>query len=168
MTRLQALLLGVLVAIALAVGAWVGVDEYGNRRYEAGYNAAVEDSIKQRDHDAEENRKTESDLRAQLAARDADAHQKEIEHAQALADAQHRVLSGTDRLRCPAASPVQSAAASGDRPAAANAPADGSGPDLMPEVAADVLGYGAAIASLVSRYDELTYRFERCRAVNAR
>jgi hypothetical protein len=38
----------------------------------------------------------------------------------------------------------------------------------MPEVAADVLGYGAAIASLVSRYDELTYRFERCRAVNAR
>jgi hypothetical protein len=167
-TLLQDLLLGVLVAIALAVVAWVGVDEYGNRRYEAGYNAAVEDSIKQRDHDAEENRKTESDLRAQLAQRDADAHRKEQEYASNLEAAQRRVRAGTDRLRCPAASPVQLAAAPGDRSVAANAPADGSGPDLMPEVAADVLGYGAAIASLVSRYDELTYRFERCRAVNAR
>jgi hypothetical protein len=105
-TRLQALLLGVLVAIALAVGAWVGVDEYGNNRYQAGYDAAVGTGMKQRDIDAEEHRKTELDLRAQLAEREADAHRKDQEYAQNLEAAQRRVLIGTDRLRCPAASPV--------------------------------------------------------------
>ena len=79
MSRLQILLLGVLVAIAVAVGAWVGVDEYGDNRYRDGYDAAVTAGIKQRDLDAEENRKTESDLRAQLAAREADAYRKEQE-----------------------------------------------------------------------------------------
>jgi hypothetical protein len=167
-TRLQALLLGVLVAIALAVGAWVSVMDYGDVRYQAGYDAALDAGIKQRDLDAAENRKTESDLRAQLAQRDADAHRKEQEYASNLEAAQRRVRAGTDRLRCPAASPVQSAAASGDRPAAANAPADGSGPDLVPEAAADVLGLAADVAGLVRRYDQVVERFEACREVNAR
>lgn len=41
MSRLQILLIGVLVAIALAAGAWVGVDEYGNRRYQDGHDDAI-------------------------------------------------------------------------------------------------------------------------------
>ena len=168
MSRLQILLLGVLVAIALAAGAWISIDEYGARRYEAGYNAAVAAGIKQRDLDAEENRKIESDLRAQLAARDADAHRKEMEYASNLEAAQRRVRAGTDRLRCPAASPVQPAPAAADRPAAGGPAADGGGADLVPEAAADVLGDGATIAGLVRKYDRLTERFEKCRAVNAR
>lgn len=168
MNRLQVLLLGVLVAIALAVGAWVGVDEYGNNRYEAGYDAAVAAGIKQRDLDAEENRKTESDLRAQLAEREVDAHRKDQEYAHILEAAQRRVLTGTDRLRCPAASTVHLAAAPGDGPVAGASAADGGGSDLMPEAAADVLGHGAAIAGLVSRYAEVVELYDTCRAVNAR
>jgi hypothetical protein len=38
----------------------------------------------------------------------------------------------------------------------------------VPEAAADVLGYGAAIASLVSRYNEVVERFDECRAMNAK
>jgi hypothetical protein len=167
-SRLQVLLLGVLVAIALAVGAWVGIDQFGNERYQAGYDAAVEAGIKQRDHDTDENRKTESDLRAQLAARDADAHRKEVEYETNLEAAERRVRAGTDRLRCPAAGPVQSAAASGDRPAAAGAPADGQGQDLVPEVAADLLSIAADVAGLVRRYEQVVERFEACRKVNAK
>ena len=168
MTRLQILLVGVLVAIALAVGAWVSVDEYGTTRYEAGYNTAVEAGVKQRNREAEENRKIESDLRAQLAERDADAQRKEHEYAENLDAAQRRVRAGTDRLRCPAASPVQPAAAAPDRPAAAGASVDGQGPDVVPEVAADLLGIAADVAGLVRRYDQVVERFEACRAVNAR
>jgi hypothetical protein len=166
-SRLQILLLGVLVVIALGVGAWLEIDEYGADQYQSGYDAAVAAGIKQRDLDAAENRKTESDLRAQLSERDADAHQKEIKYAQDLADAQRRVRAGTDRLRCPAASPVQPAAAPGDRPTAAGPAADGGGPDLVPEAAAEILGDGAAVAGLVSRYERVIERFEKCRAVNA-
>jgi hypothetical protein len=158
----------VLVAIALAAGSWVEVDEYGTRRYEAGYNAAVDAGLQQRNREAEENRKTESDLRAQLAGRDADAHRKEQEYAENLDAAQRRVRAGTDRLRCPAASPVQPTAAAADRPAAAGPAADGQGPDLVPELAADLLGIAADVAGLVRRYDQVVERFEACRAVNAK
>jgi hypothetical protein len=167
-SRLQALLAGVLVAIALIVCAWVGIDSYGTDRYESGYNAAVEAGVKQRNREAEDNRKTESDLRDQLAERDADAHRKEQEYAKDLDVAQRRVRAGTDRLRCPAASPVQPAAAPDDRPAAAGPAVDGSGTDLVPEAAADILGDGATVAGLVRKYDRLTERFEKCRAVNAK
>ena len=168
MSRLQILLIGVLVAIALTAGAWVGMDEYGNRRYQAGYDAAVGAGIKQRDLDAAENRKTESDLRAQLAERDADAHRKEQEYVENLEAAQRRVRAGTDRLRCPAASPVQPAATANDRPVAAGPAADGQGTELVPEASADLLGDGATAAGLVRKYDRLTKRFEECRAVNAK
>jgi len=137
-------------------------------RFNADYDAAVAAGIKQHNREAEDNRKTESDLRAQLAERDTTAQRKEREYAQNLADAQRRVRAGTDRLRCPTAGPVQPAAAPGDRPVAAEPAADGGGPDLVPEAAADVLGYGAAIAGLVRRYDQVVARFEACRAVNAK
>ena len=120
MSQLRILLLGALTAIAFAVGALVSVNKYGNKRYEAGYNAAITAGQVQLASEAAENLKIESDLRAQLAERDADAHRKEQEYASNLADAQRRVRAGTDRLRCPT-SPVQPAATPADRPAAASA-----------------------------------------------
>jgi hypothetical protein len=167
MTRLQALLIGVLAAIALAVGAWIWIDSYGDERYQSGYDAAVAAGIKQRDLEAAENRKTESDLRAQLAERDAAAQRKEQEYASNLEAAQRRVRAGIDRLRCPA-STVQPATAPATGSAASAPAIDGSGQDLMPEAASDVLGYGAAIAGLVSRYAEVVERYDACRAVNAK
>jgi hypothetical protein len=164
---LDRFLTGLVIAAALAVSGWFGLHHYGAERYNAGYAAAVDAGKAQHDRDAAAYRKLESDQRAKDAARDLDATRKDKEHAQALADAQRRVRAGTDRLRCPA-SPVQAAAAPGDRSVAAAPATDGAGPDLVPEAAADVLGYGAAIAGLVSRYAEVVQRFEECRAVNAK
>jgi alkanesulfonate monooxygenase SsuD/methylene tetrahydromethanopterin reductase-like flavin-dependent oxidoreductase (luciferase family) len=164
---LDRFLTGLVIAAALAVAGWFGLRHYGAERYQAGYNAAVDVGMKQHDREAAENRKIESDLRAELAERDAEAQRKEQEYASNLADAQRRVRAGIDRLRCPANS-VQPAAAAGDRPVAGAPATDGGGPDLMPEAAADVLGYGAAIASLVSRYAEVVERFDECRAMNAK
>jgi hypothetical protein len=167
MTALERLLIGAVLAVLLAVGGLLGLRHYGTERYDAGYAAAVEVGRKQRDRDAYLNQQTETELRSLLAAKDADAHRKEQEYASNLEAAQRRVRAGTDRLRCPA-SPVQPGAATADRPVAADTPTDGQGPNLVPEAAADILGYGAAIAGLVRRYDQVVERFEVCRAVNAR
>ena len=164
---LDRFLTGLLIVVALAVGAWVTVMDYGDIRYQTGYNAAVDAGVKQSNREADENRKIESDLRAQLAERDAEANRKEQEYASNLADAQRRVRAGTDRLRCPANS-VQPAAAPATGPAPSTPATDGAGPDLVPEAAADVLGYGAAIASLVSRYAEVVERYDECRAMNGK
>lgn len=167
MTALERIAIAAFMLAALLLGAVFGMKHYGTERYDAGYAAAIAAGNAQHDRDAAAALKTESDLRQTLAEKDTQAHQKEIEHAQALDDAQRRVRAGTDRLRCPAASPVQPGAAPGDRPTSAGPATDGGGPDLVPEAAADVLGYGAAIAGLVSRYDRLEQRFEECRALNA-
>jgi hypothetical protein len=167
-TALERLLVGLAVAVVLATGAWIGVHGYGAEQYDAGYAAAVDAGKKQRDRDTYLNQQTEDELRTMLAAKDADAHRKEQEYASNLADAQRRVRAGTDRLRCPAADPVQPGATAADRPAAAGAPADGQGPDVVPEAAADLLSIAADVAGLVRRYDQVVERFEACRAVNAR
>lgn len=167
MSALERLLASVLLAVILAVAGWFGIHHYGAARYDAGYAAALAAGKAQHDHDVIEARHTETNLRDQLAQRDAAANRKEQEYATNLDAAQRRVRAGTDRLRCPAASPVQPAAASGDRPAAAGAPADGQGPDVVPEVAADLLGIAADVEGLVRRYDQVVERFEACRAVNA-
>jgi hypothetical protein len=166
-SALERLLLSAVLAVLLAVGVWRGIAYYGGTQYDAGYDAAVTAGAKLRDHEAEENRKTESDLRAQLAERDADAHRKERKYAENLADAQRRVRAGTDRLRCPTG-PVPASAAAEDRPAAAGAPVDGQGPDVVPEAAANLLGISADVAGLVRRYDQVVERFEACRTVNAK
>ena len=167
MTPIERLAIAAFTLAAILLGAIFGMKHYGTERYHEGYAAAIAAGQKQHDRDAAAALKTESDLRSQLAAQDADATRKEQEYATNLADAQRRVRAGTDRLRCPA-SPLQPSAAPTDRPVAAVAPTDGSGPDLVPEAAADVLGYGAAIAGLVSRYAEVAERFDECRAVNAK
>ena len=164
---LDRFLSGLLIAAALALAGWFGLHHYGAERYQAGYNAAVEAGKAQHDRDAAAYQKLESDQRAKNAARDADATRKDQEHAQALADAQRRVRVGTDRLRCPA-NPVQPAAQAATGPAAGTPAADGAGPDLVPEVAAEILGDAADVAGLVRRYAEVVERFDECRAVNAR
>jgi hypothetical protein len=167
MTALERLAIAAFTLFAILLGAVFGMKHYGTERYDEGYAAAVAAGKAQHDRDAADAAKRESDLRAKLAAKDAEAQRKDQEHAQELEAAQRRVLTRVDRLRCPA-SPVQPTSAPADRPVAAEPPIDGGGPDLVPEVAVEILGDGAAIASLVSRYERVVERFEECRAVNAK
>jgi len=164
---LDRFLTGLVIAAILAVAGWFGLRHYGEEWYQDGYAAAVAAGKAQHDRDAENNRKIESDLRQTLAERDAEATRKEQEYASNLDAAQRRVRAGTDRLRCPA-SPVQPAAAPGDRSVASTPATDGAGPDVVPEVAADLLGIAADIAGLVRRYDQVVEHFDECRAVNAK
>lgn len=156
----------VLVLILLLGGAW-WVHHYGAEQYEAGRTAAIDAGKEQHDRDAADARKTESDLRAQLRGKDADALKKKEEYAANLDDAQRRVRAGTDRLHCPV-SPVPAGATPGDRPASGGSGAGPEGPDIVPETAAEILGDGADVAGLVRRYERVVERFEDCRAVNAR
>lgn len=167
MSRLEQLLAGVLALIALLVSGWLTVEHYGAERYQAGYSAAVAAGKEQHDRDAAAAHQTESDLRSQLAARDADAFKKDQEYAANLETAQRRMRAGADRLRCPA-SAVQPTATPGDRPAAAEPAADGEGLDIVPEAAAAILGDAADIAGLVRRYQQVVDRFEACRVLNSK
>lgn len=170
MSRLDDLVIGAALAVMLAVGAGLSIRYYGHEQYDAGYEAghavAVAAGNAQRDIDAAIHLKTETDLREKLAKQDDEAKEKERAYEISLQVAQRRVLDGSDRLRCPTASPVQPAAATADRPAAAGAPADGPGPDVVPEAAADLLGIAADVAGLVRRYERVVERFDACRALN--
>ncbi len=166
MSALERLLCSLLAAVLLSIGAWYGVCRYGIQQRQAGYDAAVADGKASRDLEAQIARQTEDDLRAQLRAKDEDAHRKEQEHAQSLEDAQRRMRTGVDSLRCPAARAVPGIAASEDRPAAGEPATDGQGPAIVPEVAAEILGDGADVAGLVRRYERVTELFEVCRAMN--
>jgi hypothetical protein len=167
MSRFAGPLVGIVLVVLLAVGAWRGIAYYGATRYDAGYGAAIAAGREARDSAAVANVAIESGLRAELLGRDTAVFRKEQEYASNLSDAQRLVRAGDDRLRCPAAGSVQPPAETPDRPVTADTAADGGGPNLVPEAAADVLGYGAAIAGLVRRYDEVVFRYESCRAVNA-
>jgi hypothetical protein len=165
---LDRLLVGALLLAGLLAGGWYALGHYSAARYQAGYDAAVAAGEEARHSAGVAAIAIESGLRAQLLERDASAFKKEQEYASTLEAAQRRVRAGTDRLRCPAAGAVQPATAPDDRPAAGAPTVDGGGSDLVPEAASDVLGYGAAIASLVSRYAEVVEQHEDCRAVNAK
>jgi hypothetical protein len=167
MNQLNDLMAAVVIAVLLLVAGWFGIHHYGAQRYDAGYTAAVAAGQAQHEHDVADARKTEADLRAQFRAADADHYREEQEHAQALQAAQRRIRAGTDSLHCPAANPVHEASPASDRPAAVEPTADGIGPSIVPETAADLLGIGASVAGLVSRYEQVVDRFEACRAVNA-
>ncbi|MBQ5963135.1 DUF2514 family protein [Massilia sp. ZL223] len=167
MMRAESILAGLVVSAGLLVLGALGVIHYGGQKYEAGYNAAVADGEQSRKDAERIARETENDLRNRLRAQDIAAHRKEQEHATRLEAAQRRVRAGVDRLRCPAG-PVSVAAASGDRPVAGGPASDGQGAELVPEVAADLLGLAADVGGLVRRYDRLVERFEECRAVSAK
>jgi hypothetical protein len=157
----------ILVLILLLGGAW-WIHHYSAEQYQAGWDDAVAAGKEQRDGDASAALAIESGLRTRLLEQDTTALRKEQEYASKLEAAERRVRAGTDRLRCPAASPVQPAAPPGDRPTTAGAPVDGQGPDIVPEAAADLLGIAADVAGLVRRYERVVERFEDCRAVNAK
>jgi len=167
-SRAERILAGLIVLAGLLVLGALGLERYCAARYQAGYDAAVAAGKEQYDRDAAAARKTESDLRAQLHARDADAFKKEQDHAASLEAAQRRVRAGIDGLRCPATGPVPGAAAPDDRSVAGGPEADGAGPAIVPETAAEILGDGAAIAGLVRRYARLEQRFDECEALRAR
>ena len=121
MSRLQILLLGVLVAIALAAGAWVSVDEYDNNRYQAGHDDAVAARAKA-DAAAELTRTRENaTTAAQQAADNATITEKKHEEIQPVREriVTHRVYVGS--------------AVCGDRPAApAEAQSPGGGDEADP------------------------------------
>jgi len=167
MTSIEKLLVGAIVLIGLALFGWLNLLDYGAKRYDEGFEAAIKVGKDRRDADAEINRQTEMDLRAQLGIKDAAAFKKEKDHAQSLAAAQRRILNGTDSLRCPAR-PVPASSTPVDRSAAIGPAADDEGPELMPEAAADLIGIASDVERLVRQYDRVVERFEACRAVNAR
>lgn len=164
MTALERFAGAVLLLVAMLLGAWFGVRHYGAEQYQAGHSAAVAAGRAELDRQTAANRKTESDLRADLRAKDAAAFTKEKEYATNLAAAQRRMRAGDDRLRCPGAVPA--AAPASDRPAAGGPALDSGGPSIVPETAADLLGIAADVGGLVRRYERVVERFEACRAVN--
>lgn len=164
MTSLDRLLCSVLVAVLLMIGAWFGIRHYGAGQYQAGHAAAMAAGRAQHERDTAAARKTESDLRAQLRAKDDAAFTKEKEYATNLAAAQRRMRAGDDRLRCPGAVPA--AAPASDRPAAGGPAPDSERPSIVPEAAADLLGIAADVGGLVRRYERVVERFEACRAVS--
>jgi hypothetical protein len=168
MTAVQRLLAAVILVLVLALGLIFWAHHYGAEQRAAGYAAAVAAGKEQHDRDTAAARKTESDLRAQLRGKDADAKRKEDEYATNLQNAQHRVRAGADSLRCPTAGPVQPSAAPDDRPAAGGSDPEAERPRIVPEVASDLLGVAADLARVVRQYDRITERFEECRALNAK
>lgn len=168
MNRLDNLLIGTCALLVLLVACWFGLHHFGAERYQDGYDAAVVAGKEARGSVEVAHVAIESGLRAQLLDRDTAALRKEQEYASNLDAAQRRVRAGDDRLRCPAAYPVQPAATATNRPAAAGPGVDGEGTELVPDAAAEVLGDGATAAGIVRKFDRLKQRFEACRAVNAR
>lgn len=168
MSALERRTAAVALLVILLLGCAWWVRRYGAERYQAGYDAALAAGKEVRDSAATANLAIESGLRAQLLERDTLALRKEQEYASNLEAAQRRVRAGTDSLRCPAASPIQPAAAAGDRSAAAGPAPDGQGAELVPDAAAALLGDGATIAGIVRKFDRIEQRFEACRAVNAK
>lgn len=167
MTALHRLTASALLLVVLVLGAWFGVRHYGAEQRQAGWDAAVAAGREQRDHEAALARERETGLRTELHTKDAAALKKEKEHAESLEAAQRRVRAGVDRLRCPARQ-VPAATPTSDRPAAAGLGADGEGPHVVPEVAADILGLAADHQRLLRNYGRVVERFEECRAMNAK
>jgi hypothetical protein len=167
MTSIEKLLIGAIVLIGLALLGWLNLLDYGVERYDEGFEAAIKIGKERRDADAEINRQTETDLRKQLGFKDAAALKKEKDHAQSLAAAQRRILTGTDSLRCPAR-PIPASSTTVDRSAAGGPTADDGGSELVPEAAADLVGIASDVERLVRQYDRVVERFEACREVNSK
>ncbi|WP_027864252.1 hypothetical protein [Massilia alkalitolerans] len=167
MNSLERLLVGAVLLVLLLFGGALAVRSYGSAQYRAGYAAAVADGKEARDAAVLANLAIESGLRTRLLEQDTTALRKEQEHATNLEAAQRRMRAGDDRLRCPAG-PVPAAAPAGDRPATGGSQADRTGPSIVPETAADLLGIAADVGGLVRRYERVVERFEACLEVNAK
>jgi hypothetical protein len=167
MTSIEKLLVGAIVLIRLALLGWLNLLDYGVERYDEGFEAAIKIGKERHDADAEINRQTETDLRKQLGIKGTAALKKEKDHAQSLAAAQRRILTGSDSLRCPAR-PVRASSTAANRFAASGPTANDGGSELVPEAAADLVSIASDVERLVRQYDLVVERFEACRAVNAK
>ncbi|WEF34849.1 hypothetical protein [Pseudoduganella chitinolytica] len=166
MTALERLVVQLAACALLMLGAWLWHRHEVSAAHKAGWAAAVLAGEQQRQADSDKAQRDERALREQFAERAQQYYEKESIYESTLADAQRRVRTGVDSLRCPAAGAVQASAAPADRPAAAASTPDEPGAPVVPEVAADILGNAAAVAGLVRKYDELAARYDACRAVN--
>lgn len=165
MSSLERLLVATVLLLLLLFGGTLAVRSYGAEQRQAGYDAAVDAGKEAQEAAALAALAIESGLRSRLLEQDTTALRKEQEYATNLEAAQRRVRTGVDSLRCPTGS-ISSAAAAGDRPAAAGSAVDGKGPAIVQEVAVEILSDAADVAGLVRRYQRIVDRFEACRAVN--
>ncbi|WUR15719.1 hypothetical protein E7V67_011625 [[Empedobacter] haloabium] len=166
MTALERFVAAVVAGVLLAALAWWWhAREVSHARHE-GWAAAVAAADKQYNADADAARREERALRDQFVERANQYHLKEQTYDQNLVDAQRRMRAGVDSLRCPAASAVQASAAPADRPAAAGAAPDEPGAPVVPAVAGDILGLAADTGRLVRKLEEVTARYDACRALN--
>lgn len=99
MSRLEQLLAGTLVLIALAVAGWLGVQHYGTTRYAAGHTAAIAERA-QADAKAVLARSDENKVKAAQQATDNTTITKEKDDE--IADLRRR-LAAAPRLRIGAA-----------------------------------------------------------------
>jgi hypothetical protein len=158
-----ALQVGACALLVLGACLWHTAEVSGARK--EGYAAAVAAGEKQRALDAEVALTNERALRARLAAADTAAQTREQTYAENLAAAQRRVRAGDDSLRI-AIRTIRATATPADRPAAGGPEVDESRAELVPEVAADAVGFAATAAGLVRKIDRVTERFNECRALN--
>lgn len=152
---------GVLLILA---GVW-GVNHYVGVVEQWGYDRAVKDGEVALQNEKDTALARERTLRKQLAAEQRAAAEKETRHEEELKVAQDRVRAGTDRLRCPTSREAPGPGPDTGRPAAGGPAADGEGETIVPDVAAEILGDGAAIAGLVRKFDRIERYFNVCRAV---
>jgi len=167
MTTIERACVALILLSSLAVAGSIGILNYGHAKYDDGFADAIAAGKEQLDFATELARRTEDELRVQLRAQDDMASNKEKEHAESLAAAQRRMLTGVDSLRCPART-VSVATATEHRPAASGPEVDLGRPGLMPTASADLLGVAGDIAGLVRRYERLEQRFDACRALTIR
>lgn len=165
MMALERLALQVGACAVLALGAWLWHADQLHDARQAGRAEAIEAGRKQLAIDTAIALERERTLRAKLAAADAAAQRTEQTYAENLSAAQRRVRTGDDSLRI-ATRTIRSCATAADRPAAGGPAADESRAELVPEVAVDAVGFAAAAAGIVRKYDRLEQRFEACRALN--
>ena|GEM_PF-2418114 len=163
---LETMMAGAVLTVGVVAGGWAWHSHAVSTARQEGYSAAVADGKKRYDEDAAKALSKERKLRDEQAAKDDAARKDKERYDEALADAQRRMRAGTDRLRCPAASPVHAAATAPAGPAAGGPAPDEPGTPVVPEVAADILGLAADSDSIVRKFDRLTERYDACRALN--
>lgn len=99
----ERLLIGVVPAVLVALGTWLGVRYYGHEQYDtgysAGYAAAMVTCNAQRDLDTVTHQANEAGLRARLADCEDYAHLKKQSQRTNLKFDQHRKRSVFDRFR---------------------------------------------------------------------
>lgn len=169
MNSLERFTLGVIAALVALAAAWFwhvhAVSAARDAGYKDGYHVAVEKGRIQHEADAAQALRDERSNRERFARLDDAARQERESHAQALSDAQSRLRAGDERLRI-AIHTIRTISPAADRPVAGGPAADDERADIVPEVAAAIVGIAADSAEVVRKYDRLYERFEACRSIN--